>query len=52
LVKTILIEGVFGKNLVEWNGLDNKNNVIDSGLYIYTVSIEGKETYFGKLVKK
>lgn len=52
LVKTISIDGVYGNNLIEWNGLDNGNNILDSGVYIYTINIGGKNTYFGKLIKK
>lgn len=51
LVKTISIDGIFGKNLIEWNGLDNSDNDLGSGMYIYTITIGGKETYFGKLIK-
>lgn len=51
LVKSISLDGVFGENLIKWDGLDNENNILSSGMYIYTISIGGKDTYFGKLVK-
>jgi Ca-activated chloride channel family protein len=51
LLKTIALDGVFGENLIQWDGLDNENHVLSSGMYIYSVSIGGKSTYFGKLVK-
>lgn len=51
LLKSITLDGVFGENLIQLDGLDNKNNVLSSGMYIYSISIGGKATYFGKLVK-
>ncbi|WP_298224475.1 VWA domain-containing protein [Flavobacterium sp.] len=51
LLKTITLDGIFGENLITIDGLDNTNNVLSAGMYIYTISIGGKDTYFGKLIK-
>lgn len=51
LLKTITLDGIFGENEIKLDGLDNANNVLSSGMYIYTISIGGKDTYFGKLIK-
>ncbi len=51
LLKSISLDGVFGENLIQWDGSDNENNVLSTGMYIYSISIGGKGTYFGKLVK-
>ncbi len=51
LLKSITLDGVFGENLIQWDGLDNENNILSPGMYIYSISIGGKGTYFGKLVK-
>ncbi len=51
LLKSITVDGVFGENLIQWDGSDHENNVLSAGMYIYSVSIGGKGTYFGKLVK-
>ncbi len=51
LLKTVRLDGVFGDNIIKLDGLDNQSNVLSSGMYIYTISIGGKDTYFGKLIK-
>jgi len=51
LVKTLSVEGVYGKNIIEWDGYGDNNESLDSGMYIYTINIGGKESYFGKLIK-
>lgn len=51
LLKTVTLDGVFGDNIIKLDGLDNQSNVLSSGMYIYTISIAGKDTYFGKLIK-
>lgn len=51
LLKSITLDGVFGENVIKLDDLDNGNNVLSKGLYLYTISIAGKDTYFGKLVK-
>lgn len=51
LLKTVTLDGVFGDNIIKLDGLDNQSNVLSSGMYIYTISIGGKDTYFGKLIK-
>lgn len=51
LLKTIALDGVFGENLIQWDGLDDENHVLSSGMYIYSVSIGGRSTHFGKLAK-
>ncbi len=52
LVKTMSMNGVYGNNVIAWNGLDNGNNSLESGVYIYTINIGGKQSYFGKIIKK
>ncbi len=51
LVKTIRIDGVVGNNIITWNGNDGSGVNLKSGIYIYTISIGDKKTYFGKLIK-
>ena len=40
---------IYGQKVVRWNGLDNHNNKLSSGVYIY-VTKSGDEIKKGKLV--
>ncbi|NHM07243.1 VWA domain-containing protein [Flavobacterium sp. CYK-4] len=51
LLKTIAFDGIFGENEIKLDGLDSGNNSLGAGIYIYTVSVGGKNTHFGKLIK-
>lgn len=51
LIKTITLDGIFGENEIKLDGFDSENNIMKSGMYIYTVSIGGEKSYVGKLIK-
>ncbi|MFA6572082.1 MAG: T9SS type A sorting domain-containing protein, partial [Bacteroidota bacterium] len=52
-VKTIRHPVTLGKNFIEWNGLDNSNSRLASGVYFYRMSILSDsyvETHYGKIM--
>ena len=52
LVWTDLSENLAaGDHLVSWNGTDHKGQTVLPGVYLYTLSLEGKQIKTGKLVK-
>ena len=42
---------VAGDHFVSWNGTDHKGQTVLPGVYLYTLSLEGKQIRTGKLVK-
>lgn len=51
LVKTQLIDGIAGENVIKWNGKDNNGQDITNGMYFYKITFE-EGSFFGKLVKE
>ncbi|MDC8004626.1 VWA domain-containing protein [Aureisphaera galaxeae] len=51
LIKTIEIDGTYGRNSIEWDGTDNGNNEVNKGLYVYSVSIGKQKKYAGKILR-
>ena len=51
LVKIIRVDGKYGPNRIEWNGENENGDVLDAGIYLYTVKIGEKNSNSGKLIK-
>ena len=52
LVKIDIVENIVaGDHLITWNGTNLKGQPISPGIYVYTISLNGKNIVTGKLVK-
>lgn len=51
LIKVFDIDGEPGENIIEWNGKDENNKMVTSGVYFYQLKI-GQRQYMGKIIKR